>query len=90
MAWFLVPEPNRGIPGIEPGNPRNRTGDPFSGFSASQNAQKLAAGGPGAPHVEVLHGEMRRVHVAEPNPAPEGQALHGSVGDGAAKAGVLQ
>ena len=38
----------------------------------------------------MLHGEMGRVHVAEPNPAPEGQALHGSVGDGAAKAGVLQ
>ena len=38
----------------------------------------------------MLYGEVGRVHVAEPNPASEGQTLHRSVGDGAAKAGVLQ
>ena len=55
-----------------------------------KNAQKLRIGGPGAAHVEVLEGEVRALHIVEPNPSPQGQALNRSIRNRAAKPRVLQ
>ena len=55
-----------------------------------QDAQKLRIRGPGAPHVQVLEREVRALHVVEPNPPPQGQPLHRSIGNCAAEPSVLQ
>ena len=56
----------------------------------SQNAQKLRIGGPGAAHVEVLDAEVRALHIVQPNPPLQGQALNRSIRDRAAEPSVLQ
>ena len=55
----------------------------------SQNAQKLATRGPGAAHVEVLDAEVRTLHIIQPNPPSQGQALNRSISNRAAKPRVL-
>ena len=59
-------------------------------MSVLEHAQELAAGGPAAPHIEVLEGEVRALGVAQEDPPFERQALTRGVGDGVAQPGVFQ
>ena len=63
---------------------------PFGSDEASQNAQKLRIGGPGAAHVEVFDAEVRALHVVKPNSPSQGQPLNRSIRNRAAKPSVLQ
>ena len=62
---------------------------PLDSSEASKNAQKLRIGGPGAAHVEVLDAEVRTLHIVQPNPPSQGQALNRSISNRAAKPSVL-
>ena len=59
-------------------------------MSVLEHAQELAAGGPAAPHIEVLEGEVRALGVAQEDPPFKRQALTRGVGDGVAQPGVFQ